>query len=83
MGKRILLSDIPVHREQAPPLGSFFNWDAPRQLAELLVTTYDSYDPAIDDRNQELATLQLPERQCQFARVYERIVENAVRSIAR
>jgi glycosyltransferase involved in cell wall biosynthesis len=34
--KRILLSDIPVHREQSPPLGRFFPLDDARALATLI-----------------------------------------------
>jgi glycosyltransferase involved in cell wall biosynthesis len=34
--KRLLLSDIAVHREQAPAFGQFFSVDAPRELAGLM-----------------------------------------------
>jgi glycosyltransferase involved in cell wall biosynthesis len=36
LGKRTLLSDIPVHREQAPPGARYFSTDAPQALAALL-----------------------------------------------
>jgi glycosyltransferase involved in cell wall biosynthesis len=36
MGKRIVLSDIPVHREQNPPDALFFGTDAPTELAQAL-----------------------------------------------
>jgi glycosyltransferase involved in cell wall biosynthesis len=36
MHKQLLLSDIPVHREQAPRLGRFFSPDQPDVLADLM-----------------------------------------------
>lgn len=36
LGKRLLLSDIPVHREQAPDLGHFFPPDDADSLASLM-----------------------------------------------
>lgn len=36
LGKSILLSDIPVHREQNPPMAEFFDPHSPDCLAELL-----------------------------------------------
>jgi glycosyltransferase involved in cell wall biosynthesis len=36
LGRPILLSEFPVHREQAPPGGVFFDPDSPEQLAALL-----------------------------------------------
>ena len=35
--KKLLLSDIAVHREQSPTLGHFFPVDAPEELARLMV----------------------------------------------
>jgi glycosyltransferase involved in cell wall biosynthesis len=34
--KRLLLSDLPVHREQSPSLGKFFSPDDPHTLARLM-----------------------------------------------
>jgi glycosyltransferase involved in cell wall biosynthesis len=36
LGKTIVLSDIPVHREQAPPAGHFFDPASPAALADAL-----------------------------------------------
>jgi glycosyltransferase involved in cell wall biosynthesis len=36
LGKQTLLSDIPVHREQAPPGADYFPTDSPEALAALL-----------------------------------------------
>jgi len=78
MGKQILLSHIPVHREQAPSRGKFFSPDDPEGLAELLVETYRAYDQKADFDEQEQAARLLPARQLEFARTYERIVAEAL-----
>ncbi len=39
LGKPLILSDIPVHREQVPTGGRFFPQDSPDQLAQHLVET--------------------------------------------
>ena len=39
MGKQIILSDIPVHEEQAPERGIFFPADNPDALAEAILGT--------------------------------------------
>lgn len=36
VNKRLVLSDIPVHREQAGEVGDFFRPDAPAELADIL-----------------------------------------------
>lgn len=40
LGKPILLSDIPVHREQSPPKSRFFDPRRPEELATLLEETF-------------------------------------------
>ena len=55
LGKRTLLSDIPVHREQAPPGACYFSPDAPETLAALLqdslATDWAVIDAAEVERN--------------------------------
>jgi glycosyltransferase involved in cell wall biosynthesis len=47
MHKTLLLSDIPVHREQSPQLGRFFAVDDPDALADLIQQTLaDTTPPA-------------------------------------
>ena len=40
LGRPLLCSDIPVHREQAPDAAGFFPTDSPEDLAALLATLY-------------------------------------------
>jgi hypothetical protein len=45
LGKPLLLSDIPVHREQNPPQAQFFPPDSVEKLADLLAGAWESYAP--------------------------------------
>ncbi len=78
MGKQILLSDIPVHREQAPPRGIFFPLADPDALANALLDAQNVFDPQHDAEMQELARKQFPARQEAFGEAYKRIVVDAL-----
>lgn len=69
-GTRVLLSDIPVHREQDPPGGSFFDADDAEGLAELMWEAWTREDPEADRRLEDKAAAALPERRLAFARTY-------------
>jgi glycosyltransferase involved in cell wall biosynthesis len=45
LGKCVLLSDIPVHREQAPSRGHYFPTDSAARLADLMQNALANYDP--------------------------------------
>ncbi len=79
LGKRVLVSDLPVHREQAPPRGSFFPVDDSSALAAQMREAWDSYDAAADARAAEDAAARLPERTRAFANTYAAIVRDALR----
>ncbi|HUJ79563.1 MAG TPA: glycosyltransferase family 1 protein [Nitrospiria bacterium] len=60
LGKRIVLSDIPVHREQAPSRSVYFDPHNPDALADLLATEWEAADsaplpPSSDDEHTALA----------------------------
>jgi glycosyltransferase involved in cell wall biosynthesis len=78
MGKRILLSRIPVHVEQDPPGGSFFDPHAPDELAELMLEAYTREDPEGDRRLAEEAREALPRRRRRFVAEYEEAVARTV-----
>ncbi len=78
LGKRILLSDIAVHREQAPERGTFFPVDSPEALAEQIDSVCSSHDEEEERLASELAADKLPGRMKEFARQYEEIVEQTV-----
>ncbi|MCA1986735.1 MAG: glycosyltransferase [Desulfovibrio sp.] len=74
LGKRLLLSNLTVHREQAPDRGVFFDPHAPAELAALMRQTLEAYSPQEEARAQQAAAAALPERMRQYALTYEDIV---------
>ncbi len=48
LGKRVLLSDIPAHREQDPPKANYFDPDNPEDLAEKLRIIWREVAPGPD-----------------------------------
>jgi glycosyltransferase involved in cell wall biosynthesis len=77
-GKRVLLSDIPVHREQDPPGGTFFDPHDPEQLAELMWVEWTRDDPDGDRRLRERAATGLPARRRRFVETYLGAVQRAL-----
>jgi len=78
LGKTILLSDIPVHREQAPLRGRYFDSTDPAGLADMMRQVLDEYDPRQEDAFSKIAAMELPGRVRQFAWAYEDIVKNVL-----
>jgi glycosyltransferase involved in cell wall biosynthesis len=74
MGKAIVLSDIAVHREQAPDRAVYFPPDNAGLLAERMSGTWDRWDADVDAQFVERAAASLPGRREAFARRYEDIV---------
>ena len=74
LGKRIILSDISVHREQAPPGGVFVDPDDAIGLAEAMSQVWSSFDAVEDRRRQVVALRKLPERVRAFGETYQEIV---------
>jgi glycosyltransferase involved in cell wall biosynthesis len=79
LGKRVLLSDLPVHREQAPARASYFGVDDPDALAALLTAAWAADDHAADAAAADTAAAALAARTAAFAATYEAIVLDAVR----
>jgi glycosyltransferase involved in cell wall biosynthesis len=71
MGVRVLLSDIAVHREQAPPDGAYFHPDDPERLAQLMEKVQRGNDREQRRLLSEDAQKRLPGRRTAFARLYE------------
>lgn len=74
MGKQIVLSDIPVHREQAPEQGFFFPANDPEALAQSMRAAYNGFNTERDAAMQDMARVHFPERQRGFGEAYLRIV---------
>lgn len=77
-GKRVLLSDIPVHREVSPPGGSFFDPHDAEALAELIWSEWTRSDPDRDRELAERAAAELPERRRRFVETFEGAVARAL-----
>ncbi|TLG77625.1 glycosyltransferase [Methylocystis sp. B8] len=74
MGKAIVLSDIPVHREQAPDRAAFFPADDARSLAKQMWEAWNRWDADEDVQFVDRAAANLVGRRAAFARHYEEIV---------
>ena len=85
LGKTILLSDIDVHREQAPPRGVYFNPDDSRRLAEKMRQTWIGFD---GPREIQMSRMHVPDvaaRRQQFGATFQSAVlavHEGLRSIA-
>ena len=78
MGKQVVISDIAVHREQAPDRGFFFPPEDPEALAEALIAAYNGFDREMDLAMQAAARECFPARQREFGRAYLDIVKRAL-----
>ena len=55
LGRPLVCSDIPVHREQVPDALGFFDPKKPEMLANLLAETYEELRPGPDLQREEAA----------------------------
>jgi glycosyltransferase involved in cell wall biosynthesis len=55
LGKKIFLSDLPVHREQNPPNCVFFDRNSPENLAHLLADWWDQLSPGPDQEQEAIS----------------------------
>lgn len=83
LGKTVLLSDIPVHREQAPVRGHYFRPDAPDELADALQRVANSWNVTEEEFHQSKAQAALPGRFAAFAQTFQCIVKDALGGVPR
>lgn len=74
LGKRIILSDIPVHREQAPPDGVYVDPDDATSLADAMWLVWTTFEPAVDRQRAARARRSLTGRVRAFGQAYQDIV---------
>jgi glycosyltransferase involved in cell wall biosynthesis len=79
LGKRVLVSDIAVHREQAPARGQFFGAHDSAALAALLREAWGAGDEAEEERAVAEAARALPGRMRAFGQAYQELVVEAAR----
>ena len=78
LGKHIILSDIPIHREQAPAHAIYFDPHNAEQLADILWERVLSYDSSVDLIHRQQAEEQFPHRWHSFGKIYNDIVMDAL-----
>lgn len=74
LGKTIILSDIPVHREQSPEHGLYFDPKNADQLADAIEAALTQWEPAGDQARLVKAQNSLSRRFSDFGRRYQDIV---------
>jgi glycosyltransferase involved in cell wall biosynthesis len=66
-GKRVYVSDIPVHREHNPPDVRFFDPHSPEELAGLIAEDWPLLTPGPDRKRERKARLRQEARALDFA----------------
>jgi glycosyltransferase involved in cell wall biosynthesis len=74
LGKRMILSDLAVHLEQAPPDGVYIDPDDAMSLADAMCAVRTTFDPQTEAERAARARRDLPGRVQAFARSYQEIV---------
>lgn len=77
LGKRVLVSDISVHREQDAPGAAYFNPMDPEDLADKMSIMWKGYMPGPDLEMEENARSLLESRTIAFGREFFNILERA------
>ena len=80
MGKPILMSCIPVHKEQAPAHGDYFGCDDAATLAALMQRQWLSHETAPHTERAEMAERDLRRRTEHFGQRYLRLVKRIAAS---
>jgi len=78
IGKSMVVSDIAVHREQAPPRVVYFPPADELALADCLCKAYEEWKPGPDVELEEKARSSLPKRTVSFARSFMATIREAV-----
>jgi glycosyltransferase involved in cell wall biosynthesis len=77
LGVRIIISDIPVHREQAPPSGAFFNPEKADELADRLLEIFRSGEEGTARKLVPADRLGAEANMLRFARTFLEIATEA------
>jgi glycosyltransferase involved in cell wall biosynthesis len=81
LGKRIYLSDLPVHREQQPPGGRFFPAGDGPALADAIAAEWDALEPGPDTEQECLARGAQAGRVRAYAETFAQIAEQSHRPV--
>ncbi len=78
IGKNMILSNIPIHKEQNPPESFYFNPYDAEELSLVLKKSYLNDSKIPNKMLESYARESLTERTLDFARAYQRIVLDSV-----
>lgn len=81
IGKAILLSDIPVHREQAPERGSYFNPYKSEELVALMLEHITSFNKIKEETLVKAATINNKKLFVAFGEAYQLIILNSFQTL--
>lgn len=79
VGKQVLLSDIPSHREQKPPKAVFFDPHDCNDLAEKLGQIWQKTAPGPDVKLESEARESLPVRLRAYGEAFVSVIQEAIR----
>jgi glycosyltransferase involved in cell wall biosynthesis len=78
LGKRMLLSDLPVHREQAAPHAEYFNRTSKDDLKAALSAMWNSPEIALNTAREQEAVLSAKQDQQRFATEALQLAKDAI-----
>jgi len=78
IGKRVLLSDLAVHREQDPPMATYFDPHSSEDLADRMAETWADATSGPDLELEHRAQSELPMRMQRYAATFVSIARDAV-----
>lgn len=78
IGKAVLASDIPAHREQEAPSVSFFKADDVTELAPKLADLWERTPSGPDPIKEEQARDEAPRRMARYAQTFMQLVEEVL-----
>lgn len=76
LGKSILLSDIDVHREQAPPRAVYFDPDQAEDLAHKMHVAWNEDDACREQLLRQSNTPDVQARRCAFGAAFQQAVQS-------
>ena len=74
MGKKIILSNINVHREQNPKRGIYFNPNNYNKLTSIMINIWKNYNKRDENKFNKIAYKNLKPRLLKYARNYQKII---------
>ena len=83
LGKQLILSDIPVHREQNPPNAIYFKPDSVIDLAGKMVLIYKKKHSGPDQELERIAREKISSRTMEYAMNFKEVLEFAQKNTKR